>query len=103
MPWSGPIAIVLMRALAEITYPQERRRNPDAYCLCEDPPRPRRISKMQGERDGDQRKKDRSHQGGLAAARLREIEEPEERRHAPVKHRLPEAVANHQRDEMAMC
>src|SRR6516165_7352609 len=102
-PWSGRIAIVLMRALAEVANPNQCRRNPDAYCLCEDPPRPRRIGEMQGERNGDQRKKDRSHQGGRAPARLREIEKPEERRHAPVKRRLPEGVANRQRDEMAMC
>ena len=92
-----------MRALAEVANPDESRPNPDAYCLREDPFRPRCIGEMQGERNGYQRKKDRSHKGGRATAWLREIEEPKERRHAPVKRRLPEAFANHERDEMAMC
>src|SRR5215471_7055697 len=100
--WSGRIAIVLMRALAEVANPDQCRRNPDAYCLCDDSPRPRRTDEMQSERKGDQRKKDRSHQGGRAPAQVREIEGPEERCHAPVKRRLPEEVANRQSDEMAM-
>src|SRR5215471_10887816 len=102
-PWSGRIAIVLMRALAEVADPNQCRRNPDAYRLCKDPPRPRRIGEMQCERNGDQRKKDRGPQRGRAPAQLREIEEPVERRHAPIKPRLPEAVGAHQREEPAMC
>src|SRR5215469_4528938 len=103
MPWPRRIVVVLMRALAEVANPDQCRRNPDAYCLCEDPPRPRRIGEMQGKRNGDQRQKDSSRQGSRATARLREIQAPEERRHAPVKRRLPEEVANHERDDMAMC
>src|SRR6516225_9224323 len=101
----GSQTLELMSALAEVAYPDECRRNPDAYPSCEDPRgrRPRRIGEMQRERNGDQRKRDRSHQGRHAPAQAREIEEPEERPHAPVKRRLPEEVANHQRNEMAMC
>src|SRR5262245_22880831 len=92
-----------MRALAEIADPDQCRRNPDAYCLCEDPTRLRRIGEMKCERNGDQRKRDRSRQGGRAPVRLREVEEPEERRHAPVERPLPKEVANRQSDEMAEC
>src|SRR5215472_6036818 len=90
-----------MRALANVANPNQCRPNPNANCLRDDPTRPLRIREMQGERNGDQRKRDRSHQSGRSPARLGEIEEPEERRHAPVKPRLPEGIASHQKDEMA--
>src|SRR5262249_7417853 len=82
----------LARALAEIPDPDECRRNPEAYCLCEDTPQLRRFGEVQGDGNRDQCERDRTNQGSRAPGQASEIEEPEERRHAPVKRHLPKGV-----------
>src|SRR5215472_1626100 len=95
----GRLSKVLTRARPEIRYPGDCRPNPEHrehyhWLAGKD--------RVQDEGNGDQRKRDRNYQGDCAPWQAREVEEPEDRRQAPVKRRVPMGSASRQRGEMTM-
>ena len=92
-------AILLTRALPEIPVPDECRNNPPD---CEHCHGPTGGDEVPDEGNGDQRIRDRTHQCELAPGQAREIHEPEDRREAPVKRRVPRTVAKPKRDDRAL-
>ena len=86
----------------KIPKPHNCRRNPDADCLREVTSQRRRFgeNELQDEWNGDQRKCRRNYHSGRTPAHAREIDEPEGRRQAPVKRRVPKGVGNRQREKV---